>query len=387
MTYLKNNYKLILVLILGLVVILWFAINTPEPEKNTDLINIPSLTYTNASLSDQSIPIFSRGKVSASDIRHVTSEVPGLITYKNPKLVTGAFIEKDEVLIKLDQKPFTLDIAQKKSALDQAKLHLSETQAKAQIAQRNAGKRSSRYAKYLPQLQSAKSQIDAAIAALDYSKSQLEKAEIKAPISGKIIESNVNQGEYIQSLSAISKIYGVNNVEVRLPLNDHQIDILGLNRKALEDSSITVKINSFLDKKTVWQGVITRIEGERDKNQLLYVIASIDNNSPENSTKGPLFPGSFVEATIKGKVINDVVSLPRSLIQANNQIWVIDNNNKLARKELSILHLGKHFAFIKDGLSIQEQVVNHSFHQLISGLLVKPIFDPSVPDQQTVDTL
>jgi RND family efflux transporter MFP subunit len=387
MKFVKKNYKFALVFILGLAIISWFSINTPEPEKVENVVDIPSLTYTYALLNDQAIPIFSRGKVSASDIRHVTSEVPGLITYKNPKLVRGALIEQGEMLIKLDQQPFILDIAQKKSTLDQAKLHLSETQAKARIAQSDAGKKSSEYARYIPQLQFAKSQVNAATAALNYAKTQLEKTEVKAPITGKIIDSNINQGEYLQSLSPITKIYGTGIVEVRLPLNDHQIDILGLKKKSLTDNSVKVQVNSFHDSKTIWQGVISRIEGERDRNQLLYVIASFDNTSEENSNNDPLLPGSFVEASINGKVINNLLILPRSLIQAGNHLWVINDNNRLDRKEINILHRGKKLVYIKGELASNEKVVNSSFLQLISGLLVNPSLETSTQDSQKADNL
>lgn len=387
MKFVKKNYKFALIFILGLAIISWFSSNTPEPEKVEHIVDIPSLTYTYALLNDQAIPIFSRGKVSASDIRHVTSEVPGLITYKNPKLIRGALIKQGEMLIKLDQQPFILDIAQKKSTLDQAKLHLSETQAKARIAQSDAGKKSSEYARYIPQLQFAKSQVNAATAALNYAKSQLDKTEVKAPITGKIIDSTINQGEYLQSLSPITKIYGTDTVEVRIPLNDHQIDILGLKNKALTNNSVKVHVNSFHDTKTVWQGVISRIEGERDRNQLLYVIASFDNSSEENAKNDPLLPGSFVEAKISGKVINNLLILPRSLIQAGNHLWVINDKNRLDRKEINILHRGKKLVYIKGELASDEKVVNSSFLQLISGLLVNPSSEASTLDPQKADNL
>lgn len=387
MNLLRKNFRIFLIFVLGITTIAWFYLNTPEPEKIENLVDVPSLTYTNALLTDQAIPIFSRGKVSASDIRHVTSEVPGLIIYKNEKLVRGAHIEQGELLIALDKQPFILDIAQKKSALDQAKLHLSETQAKARIAKRSAGRKSSEYARHVPQLQFAQSQVDAANAALNYASAQLDKAEVKAPISGKIIESHINQGEYLQSLSPIAKIYGTQKVEVRLPLNDHQIDILGLKNKSLVDHSITVNVHSFHDSNTIWQGIISRIEGERDSNQLLYVIASFDNTAVENSANAPLLPGSFVEASITGKTINNLLVLPRSLIQSGNQIWIINNENRLERKEINILYRGKKLVYTKGELSSDEKIVNTSFHQLISGLLVNPSSEASILDQRTVDTL
>jgi RND family efflux transporter MFP subunit len=391
MNFFKKYYKFSLIFIFSIAVISWFIVNMPKPDKVEEMADIPSLTFTNVILQDQSIPVFSRGKVSATNIRHITSEVPGLVVYKNPKLVRGAFVEKDELLIKLDQQPFILDIAQKQSALDQAKLHLSETQAKARIAKKSAGKKSSKYAKHVPQLKFAQSQVNAALAALNYAKNQLEKTEIKTPIAGKVIDDKINQGEYLQSLSAISKIYGTQVVEVRLPLNDHQIDILGLKENthdlAINSESIKVKVNSFHDPETVWHGTISRIEGERDNNQLLYVIASFDNFSIENQRNKALLPGSFIEARINGKIIKGLRILPRALIQGDKQVWIINQENRLERKKVNILYRGKELVYIRSGLQRHDKVVNTSFHQLISGLLVEPSSQPSILDQPVVEAL
>ncbi len=387
----KKYYKFSLIFILSSAVIAWFIINMPKPEKSVEVNDVPSLTYTNVILQDQAIPVYSRGKVSAAHIRHITSEVPGLVEYKNPKLIRGAFVEQGELLIKLDQQPFILDIAEKQSTLDKAKLQLSETQAKARIAQKSAGKKSSEYARHIPQLTFAKSQVEAAKSALTYAKTQLEKTEITAAIGGKVIEDNINQGEYLQSTSSIGKLYGTDIVEVRLPLNDQQIDILGLKEINLLDPNnekkVTVKVNSYHDRETVWHGHISRIEGERDSNQLLYVIAQINNTQLDNQKNSPLLPGSFIEASIHGKTIKGLRILPRALIQADKQVWVINDDNRLERKEVNILYRGKELVYIQSGVNRHEKVVNTSFHQLISGLLVEPSTEPHVLDQQVVEAL
>ena len=117
--------------------------NKPLPEKSLVKITAPEVPYTVAKSAEVSIPIFSRGMVSPAQIRHITSEVPGLVTFVNDKLIKGGFVEKDELVIQLDQQPFILDIAQKQSSLDQVKLHYYETKAKARVAKKGAGKNAS----------------------------------------------------------------------------------------------------------------------------------------------------------------------------------------------------------------------------------------------------
>lgn len=350
--------------------------NKPLPEKSQVKITTPEVPYTVAKSAEVSIPIFSRGKVSPAQTRHITSEVPGLVTFVSEKLIKGGFVEKDELVIQLDQQPFILDIAQKKSSLDQAKLHYDETKAKARVAKKGAGKNASDYALFVPQLRYANSQVEAASAALNYAKKQLDKTSIKAPISGKVIIANIYAGEYLQTTQELAKLYGTESVEVRLPLNDHQIALLGLDYSHLHPASAalppTVTIKNFQDESIVWKGSITRTEGERDKNQLLYVIATINNNDMENALLKPLLPGSFIEATITGHNKTELHILPRESLQAENKLWTIGKEDRLSRRSVEVLYRGKDQVYVASGIMLGERIVTGSFSNLVDGLLVEP---------------
>ena len=350
--------------------------NKPLPEKSQVKITTPEVPYTVTRTADVSIPIFSRGKVAPAQTRHITSEVPGLVTFVSKKLIKGGFVEKDELVIQLDQQPFILDMAQKQSSLDQAKLHYDETKAKARVAKKGAGKNASDYALFVPQLRYANSQVEAASAALNYAKKQLDKTSIKAPISGKVITANIYAGEYLQTSQELAKLYGTESVEVRLPLNDHQIALLGLNYSHLHSDATalppTVTIKNFQDDSIIWQGSITRTEGERDKNQLLYVIATINNNDIVNALLKPLLPGSFIEATITGRNKKELHILPRDSLQAEDKLWTISKENRLSRRSVEVIYRGKDQVYIASGIMLGERIVTGSFSNLVDGLLVEP---------------
>lgn len=377
MTVFSSNIKIgAAFLLITAATIFLLADNKPLPEKSQVKITTPEVPYTVARPAEVSIPIFSRGKVSPAQIRHITSEVPGLVTFVNDKLIKGGFVEKDELVIQLDQQPFILDIAQKQSTLDQAKLHYYETKAKARVAKKGAGKNASDYALFIPQLRYADSQVEAASAALDYAKKQLEKTSIKSPISGKVIIANIHTGEYLQTRQELAKLYGTEYVEVRLPLNDHQISLLGLDYSQRKPDSVAlapnVKIKNFQDDNIIWEGSITRIEGERDKNQLLYVIATVDNNDMKNALLKPLLPGSFIEATITGRNKTELHILPRESLQAQDKLWTISKEDRLSRRSVEVLYRGKDLIYVASGIMFGERIVTGSFSNLVDGLLVEP---------------
>ncbi|MFT5278124.1 MAG: RND family efflux transporter MFP subunit [Granulosicoccus sp.] len=370
------NIKLTTLLLITVGAIYLLTDNKPIPEKSAIKINIPVVPYTVARSAEISIPIFSRGKATAAQTRHITSEIPGLVTFVSEQLINGGLVKQDELLVQLDQQPFILDIAQKQSSLDQAKLHYYETKAKARVAKKGAGSNASDYALYVPQLRYANSQVEAASAALSYAKTQLDKTSVKAPISGKVIMAKINTGEYLQASQELAKIYGTETVEIRLPLNDQQISLLGLQYSKQKGEALNVfpnvLIQNFQDNSITWHGKITRTEGERDKNQLLYVIATVNNSDRNNLAIGPLLPGSFIQATITSDLQNDVHILPRESLQAENKLWTISTADRLSRRSVDVIYRGKDKIYITSGIKLGERIVTGSFSNLVDGLLVNP---------------
>ena len=370
------NIKFIVLFVLASGGIYLLMDNKPIPEKSTTEISLPVIPYLVAKSTEVSIPIFSRGKVSPAQTRHITSEVPGLVTFVSDNLIKGGLVQQDELLIQLDQQPFILDIAQKQSSLDKAKLQFYETKAKARVAKRGAGKNASDYALYIPQLRYANSQVEAASAALEYANKQLEKTSIKAPITGKVIMAKIHPGEYLQTTQQLAKIYGIETVEVRLPLNDHQLSLLGLqySKKKAEtlDALPRVLIKNFQDNNIIWHGTITRTEGERDNNQLLYVIASVNNSDAENLETKPLLPGSFIEAIITGNIQTELHILPRESLQAEDKLWTINKEDRLSRQSVDVIYRGKDHIYVTSGINLGARIVTGSFSNLVDGLLVEP---------------
>ncbi len=340
---------------------------------------VPKVPYAQLVVSNQAIPIYSRGKVFASEVRQITNEVPGLVTSVSDKLSKGANVQKGAFLIQLDEQPFILDIAQKQSELDRAKLEQVNIKAKAVVARKGLKKNASDFALHIPQERHADSQVAAAQAALAYAKKQLKKTTITAPIDGKIIDLNITEGEFIRATSSIAKIYGTQEVEIRLPLNDQQIDILGLGHERGEHPTHKrqpqVQLHSYQNKAKRWLGHIVRTEGERDLNQLLYVIAQVSSTNAFNANRQPLLPGSFVEAKIEGQIINKVNVIPRVAEQASNNVWVIDQDNKLLRKTVDVIYRGKTNAYLRGGLDESDRIVTGSFHLMVEGLVVDPYLE------------
>lgn len=377
MHLIKKYRFIILTLFIASLVIAWIFINAPAPIEKPVSVKVPKVPYSLLVIGNQPIPVFSRGRVSASEIRQITTEVPGLVKQVSENLKKGANVKTDDLLIQLDEQPFILEVAQRQADLDRVKLELVRIEAQAKVAQKDLRANATEYARHIPQVRHAKSQVAAAESALAYSQKKLEKTTITSPIDGKIVDLMVTEGEYINATSYIAKIYGTHTVDVRLPLNDQQIDLLGLASEGKLYTGETVvgpkvTLSNYQDKDSRWQGIISRVEGERDINQLIYVIAQVSIDTPFNALKKPLLPGSFVEAMIEGDNIPNLQIIPRNAEQASNVIWIIDEKNQLRRKVIDIIYRGKDESYLLDGLNNNDRIVTGSFSLMAEGLTVQP---------------
>lgn len=376
MKSIKNNHLTILTIISASVLISWIYFNAPKPQEKSLTTKAPKISYSLLIERNQAIPVFTRGRVTAAEIRQITNEVPGLVTQVSENLKKGSNVKQGDLLIQLDEQPYILEVALKQADLDRVRLDFVRATAQATVAKNGLQNNATEYAQHIPQVRFASSQVAAAEAALSYAKKKLEKTKIVSPIDGKVVDLMITEGQFINATSSIAKIYGTQMVEVRLPLNDQQIDLLSLagkiNLNTKGETLPKVVLSNYQSKDRRWQGVISRAEGERDNNQLVYAIAQVASNDPFNQQQKPLLPGSFVEAKIEGKPINNLQIIPRHAEQAANTVWIIDESNKLRRKIIEIIYRGKTETYVKAGLNKNDRIVTGSFALMAEGLTVQP---------------
>lgn len=348
----------------------------PAPTSGSKPVIIPTVPYTEVKISSRSIPVYSRGRVQAASVHKVTSQVSGLVTNVSPLLKKGSQITESELLAQIDEQPLILDIAQKKATLSQTKLKLEETQANARVARKQTGRNASDYARFVPQLDYANSQVEAAQAALEYAYQQLEETKITAPISGKVLETFIDEGDLLQIGSPIAVLNSMNDMEIRLPLNDRELIITGANKTGTDDDGpVSLPEVYFTDfnSKDRWKGYIVRTDGMRSQNQLLYVIAQVRGNNVFSDMGRRLVPGSFIEAEIRGREIDDLRIMPREALQPEDAIWVISPDNHIQRQRISVVYRGRENVYLDTRLPPGTKVVSGGFHRLIEGMEVRPI--------------
>ena len=123
--------------------------------------------------------------------------------------------------------------------------------------------------------------------------------------------------------------------------------------------------------------------------KLLRTEATIDPNSntvqsiirieqPSADVAGESIPlpiGLFVEARIAGKIIENIVSLPRSVIRNNSQVLVVDAENKMYYRDVEIFRLEQDRVLISGGLMPGEKICTSPIQAVVDGMSVRPVLE------------
>jgi len=118
-------------------------------------------------------------------------------------------------------------------------------------------------------------------------------------------------------------------------------------------------------------------------------VARIDDpyglNNPEQTT--PLVVGLFVEAVIEGRTVDDVFKLPRSALRNQNDVLVVDADNKLRQRKINLLRTDFESAYISSGIQPGDRVCVSPVDVFVDGLLVEVVNDDNGSAKSNPDKL
>jgi hypothetical protein len=90
-----------------------------------------------------------------------------------------------------------------------------------------------------------------------------------------------------------------------------------------------------------------------------YVIAQIDDPYALDAASNheELHIGTFVNAVISGKVLNNLVVIPRGAIYGANSLYLVDKDNKLQITTINILRTDSKNAYTLDDFPDDNRIV------------------------------
>lgn len=369
----KYTATSIIIASFSVTVIMIFAKPSPKPVQNKF---VPPVVETMDAIPQfYNVQINSQGTVVPRTEITLTSEIPGKIDFVSSKIQSGSSFDIGDTLLILDQRDFELALIAAQSSMYQAQVIYEREVAESEVAKKewsniNGGK-ASNLALRKPQLDQAKAALAAAEANYQRALLNVERTYIRAPFEGRVRSEFVDIGMVVSPGIPLAQIYAIDKIEITLPIAESDIKFLSipLDGRVVPFSnqpSMTLT-SSFAGVSQKWNGKILRSAAEIDpRTRMLSVIGQVSVKSSKNSTI-PIKVGMFVNASIKGKSFNNIYVVPREKVR-DGEVWVLNNEGILSKREVQLLRYEKDKALISDGFEKGDKILLTRLDVLVEGM-------------------
>lgn len=369
----------ILVLVIGIGIAVLIALNAPRPTPDDYKPLLATVRVIKVQPQAEYLTVTSQGTVEPRSQSELIPEVSGRAVWISPSLVGGGSFARDEVLLRIDDADYRSALVRGEAALKRAGVEQDFAADELKRVESLRGKNLTSQ-QQLDNVRRAAAVADANLsesqAAVDQARRDLQRTELKAPFDGLVREEHVDLGQFVTRGQNIGTIYATDYVEVRLPIAADQLVYLGLplsTRGQIPENlrpPVTVAAD-FGNTRLLWEGELIRAEAEFDaRTRMLSGIARLRTDS-----ELPLPVGMFVQAQIRGRRAENIIRLPRSAMRDNNQVMVIDQDNRLHFRQVSILRLEHDDMLVDGGLEAGELVCISALQTVVEGMLVNPVIE------------
>ncbi len=356
----------------------WIKASKPEPETRSKPARVTLVDATRLKTGQFPVLIRSQGTVQPTLTNALVPEVGGTIIALGESFVVGGRFNAGDVLAQIDRRDYDIAFTQAEANLAQADARLQEQKALAELAideWRILGRSGEPSALTLrkPQLAAAEADRDAASAQLSRAQLDVDRTRLIAPFDGIVGEKTVDAGQFVSRGTLIGRIHAINSADIRLPVSAQHLGLLNLLGEAAVEITANVGTETFS-----WAAKLVRVEGMDGASQQLTVVAQVpepyaaDTNEHENF---PLRFGQFVQARLKGKVLDDVFVIPRSALREEREVLLLNEDGNIERREVTVVWSDDVVAAISAGLFVDEILVTTPLSTVADGTPVNAVVD------------
>ncbi len=352
------NNKCKILFIIAITALLYQCTKNEAPHNN---IIIKSVKVTKIGDPDQIITAKYPGKVAAhKDVKlsfQISGSVIELLVNK------GQEVEKDQLIAKIDPIDYQLKHNEAQSILYELQLTLDRTQ---KLVKKN----------FAPQaeLDKVNAQYEVAKANFDLAVQNLKYTQIKAPFSGRIADTLIENHQYVNAKDTIAILHSKDIIDIAIDVPESII--------ATIDKKKVIKKYATFDSAPENQFDIefNDIVLQADPETLTYRVY-LSMPTPNNVN---ILPGMTATITINYTNNNNIskklsYSIPVTSIftdpNQNSFVWLVDpNNNKISAVKIIRGELKNDKIQITSGLKSGDTIVTAGVHLLREGQEIKPLF-------------
>ncbi len=293
-------------------------------------------------------------------------EVSGKIIYVNKKFVEGGYFKKGEIILKIDDSDYKINLRIQEAKLNSLLEDLKIEKAKAKSAKEELNKSVNLLDnitdedKYIierkPFVKKIEEEIKATKERVDKAKLDLNRTIIKAPFNCYITKKYVDLGSYVSP--------GVKLADV--VLSDYYYikgNIMLSDLKYLDSKNADAIV--YFSNNIIMKAKLKFIEKELDKKGLMLKV--ILYLKPKNK----VFLYDYVTFDIIGKTLRNIYKFPRKALRDDSSIWVV-KDNYLKIKKIKVIFKDINNVYTYD-VSDKDKIIITNLSSVIDGLYVKVI--------------
>lgn len=341
----------------------------PAPEKKEEKIKIPLVEAITVEKQDLHIKLDSYGVVKPKNQTLLVAEVNGRLMQLNEAFVSGGVVKKGQLLVSIDPSDYRANLIEAEANLARANAALEQEIARGKVAETEWRGATSKLPPELglrkPQLAQETANVRSAEAALARAQRNLERTEIRAPYDALINKRQVDLGQYVTLGTNIGTLSSLHKAEVRLPVSAADMTFMADLTKAPTPVLLTSDVGG---RDIQWRAHIVRSEGVVDEaSRMVYLVAEVIE---PYALEPQLKFGTFVSASITGEQQSQIAVLPSHLL-VDGKITVINDNNELESRAVTLIRRDQNNVYVSDGLSSGERLAITKLENQVDGMKVR----------------
>ena len=339
----------------------------------------PAVEVSVVTVTPESLPITNElpGRIAPTRIAAVRPRVAGIIEQR--VFEQGSIVAEGDVLYRIDPAPFRVQVESAQATLQRAKAvqlqARQEADRQAELRERNVVS-AQQYDDAIAGLAQANADVAIAQAGLAAAELNLQYAEVKAPISGRIGRALITEGALVspdspENLATIQQLD-----PVYADFTQSANDLLRLRRASQAGALHSAKQEAVTVHLLMDDGSTYPHSG-----RLLFSEAAVDATTGQVTLRGEfpnpdgdLLPGMYVRVQIEQGVQQNAIAVPQQAVQRDTggraQVYVVKEDGST---ELRTVVTGRTIGdqwVIESGLSDGERVIVEGFQKIRPGATV-----------------
>lgn len=312
-----------------------------EAEKSENALQVEAVQVQ---YGNYPVMITGYGEASSLKIVPVAPEVPGKIIQIHPRLEAGEIISRGELLFRIDPSDYQIiyetGSERLKNLERNRELSKKEFQRVKRLFDKNkVGTLSGVDASEKAYLSAADitSQVEQSVRT---ARNNLRRCEVRMPFDGRVDSATLEKGQYVSPGQKVLTLVDDSELEIHVPLDSRdaknwlRFDKTTETGKSAWFSGIEQVSCNILwtesSKGQGWTGLLHRVIRFDKDTRTITVAIRVDRKSAEAGTGTiPLVDGMFCSVSIPGKIMQNVIRLPRWAVTFENRIYtVVDDRLK-----------------------------------------------------------